>query len=184
MSGKREEYLSWEEFFMGNAILASARSKDPSNQVGACIVNDDNKVLSVGYNGLTKGMNDDTFDWLSTGEKTGIIENIKDYYVVHAERNAILNYRGNMKDLEDTTLYVTWFPCNECTKEIIQVGIKKVVYLRMYSKLDKVNISKKMFDAAGVEIVPYNDEKDFSKEEVQEVTGSVQKMLKRYSKGR
>jgi len=181
MSGKREEYLSWEEFFMGSAILASARSKDPSNQVGACIVNDDKKILSLGYNGLTRGMNDDDFDWLSTGEQTGIIENVKNHYVVHAERNAILNYRGNLKDLEGTTLYVTWYPCNDCAKEIIQVGIKKVVYLRMYSKIDLVNISKKMFDEAGIEVVPYNDEKDFSKEEVQEVTGSVQKMLKRFS---
>ena len=130
MSGKREEFLSWEEFFMGNAIIASARSKDPSNQVGACIVNNENKVLSVGYNGLPHGMNDDEFDWLSTGEQTGEIKNIKDYYVVHAERNAILNYRGNMKDLKDSTLYVTWYPCVECTKEIIQVGIKKVIYFK------------------------------------------------------
>ena len=134
MPGKREDYLSWEEFFMGSAILVSARSKDPNNQVGACLVNNDKKVLSLGYNGLTRNMDDDTFDWKSTGEQTGIIENIKDYYVVHAERNAILNFRGNMKELEGSTLYVTWFPCNECAKEIIQVGIKKVVYLRMYSK--------------------------------------------------
>ena len=181
MSGKREEYLSWEEFFMGNAIIASARSKDPSNQVGACIVNSENKVLSVGYNGLPHGMNDDEFDWLSTGEQTGEIKNIKDYYVVHAERNAILNYRGNMKDLKDSTLYVTWYPCVECTKEIIQVGIKKVIYLRMYSKPELVSISKYMFQCAGVEVIPYNAEKDFTKQEIQETTGAVQKMLKRFS---
>lgn len=181
MPGKREEYLYWEELFMGNAILVSSRSKDPSNQVGACIVNDDNKILSVGYNGLTKGMEDDKFYWNSIGEITGELDKVKDYFVVHAERNAILNYRGNIKDLQNANLYVTWYPCVECTKEIIQVGIKKVVYLRMYSKPELVKLSEMMFQAAGVEIVPYNKEKDFSKEEVQEVTNGVQKMLKRFS---
>ena len=180
MPGKREDYLSWEEFFMGSAILVSARSKDPNNQVGACLVNNDKKVLSLGYNGLTRNMDDDTFDWKSTGEQTGIIENIKDYYVVHAERNAILNFRGNMKELEGSTLYVTWFPCNECAKEIIQVGIKKVVYLRMYSKKELVNISMKMFDKAGVEVVPYNKEKEIEKEQELNVRKEFQKILKRF----
>lgn len=180
MPGKREDYLSWEEFFMGSAILVSARSKDPSNQVGACLVNDDKKVLSLGYNGLTRNMDDDTFDWKSTGEQTGIIENIKNYYVVHAERNAILNFRGNMKELEGSTLYVTWFPCNECAKEIIQVGIKKVVYLRMYSKKELVNISMKMFDKAGVEVVPYNKEKEIEKEQELNARKEFQKILKRF----
>ena len=180
MPGKREDYLSWEEFFMGSAILVSARSKDPNNQVGACIVNNDKKVLSLGYNGLTRNMDDDTFDWKSTGEQTGIIENIKDYYVVHAERNAILNFRGNMKELEGSTLYVTWFPCNECAKEIIQVGIKKVVYLRMYSKKELVNISMKMFKQAGIEVVPYNEEKEIKKEEELNARNEFQKILKRF----
>ena len=155
MSDKRENYLSWDEYFMMNALLISARSKDPHNRVGACIVNSDNKVLSVGYNGLPKGMNDDTFDWASSGEITGIKKDVKDYYVVHAERNAILNYRGSLDDLKGSTLYVTWFPCTECTKEIIQVGIKKVVYLRMYSKKELVDISKIMLNHAGVEVVCY-----------------------------
>ena len=180
MPGKREDYLSWEEFFMGSAILASCRSKDPNNQVGACIVNDDKKILSVGYNGLPKNMDDDTFDWKSTGEQTGIIENIKDNYVVHAERNAILNFRGNMKELEGSTVYVTWFPCNECAKEIAQVGIKKVVYLRMYSKKDKVNISMKIFKDANVEIVPYNNEKEIDKEQELNARKEFQKILKRF----
>ncbi len=125
MSGKRENYLNWDEYFMGCAILASSRSKDPRNRVGACIVNNENRILSIGYNGLTEGMDDDKFDWNSTGELTGIKKNIKDYYVVHAEKNAILNYRSNSKDLKNSTLYVTWFPCYECTKIIIQSGIKK-----------------------------------------------------------
>ncbi len=181
MSSKRDNYLSWDEYFMSNAILVSARSKDPHNRVGACIVNKDNKVLSVGYNGLTRGMNDDYFDWLSSGEKTGIKKNIKDYYVVHAERNAILNHRGNVDDLKGSTLYVTWFPCTECTKEIVQVGIKKVVYLRNYSKKDEVEISKIMLEQAGVQIVPYNEEKDFEKEEVEKVTDEVIKKLRYFS---
>ena len=179
MAGKREDYITWDEYFMGSAILVSARSKDPNNQVGACLVNDDKKVLSLGYNGLTRNMDDDTFDWKSTGEQTGIIENIKDYYVVHAERNAILNFRGNMKDLEGATLYVTWFPCNECAKEIIQVGIKKIVYLRMYSKKELVNISMKMFEKAGVEVIPYS-EKEVLKEQEVSARKEFQKILKRF----
>ncbi len=181
MASKRENYLSWNEYFMANAILVSARSKDPHNRVGACIVNDDNKVLSVGYNGLPRGMNDDSFDWLSTGEKTGIKKNIKDYYVVHAERNAILNHRGNTDDLKGSTLYVTWFPCTECTKEIIQSGIKKVVYLRDYSRKEETEISRIMFQNAGVEVVAYNEEKSFEREEVEDITDVVIKKLRYFS---
>lgn len=182
MTTKRKEYLSWEEYFMGCAILSSMRSKDPSNQIGACIVNEETKkILSIGYNGLTSGMSDDEFDWKSTGEETGIKKNVKDYYVVHAERNAILNYSGNTKDLKGSTLYITWFPCTECTKEIIQVGIKKIVYLRMYSKPDLIEISKIMLDAAGVEIVKFNENKEFSKEEMHDLTNNIQNLFKSIS---
>lgn len=178
MSDKRENYLSWDEYFMMNALLISARSKDPHNRVGSCIVNSDNKVLSVGYNGLPRGMNDDTFDWASTGEITGIKKDVKDYYVVHAERNAILNYMGSLDDLKGSTLYVTWFPCTECTKEIIQVGIKKVVYLRMYSKKELVDISKIMLNHAGVKVVCYGID-DITKEEVESVTDDVLSLAKK-----
>lgn len=181
MSNKRKEYLTWDEYFMANAILVSARSKDPNNRVGACIVNSENKVLSVGYNGLPRGMDDDLFDWSSSGEKTGIKKHIKDYYVVHAERNAILNARGSLDDLKGSTLYVTWFPCTECTKEIIQVGIKRVVYLRMYSKKELVEISKYMLEQAGIEVVRYG-EYDIDKEEVDEVTDKILKMVKSVNK--
>ena len=166
MSDKRENYLSWDEYFMMNALLISARSKDPHNRVGSCIVNSDNKVLSVGYNGLPRG------------EITGIKKDVKDYYVVHAERNAILNYRGSLDDLKGSTLYVTWFPCTECTKEIIQVGIKKVVYLRMYSKKELVDISKIMLNHAGVEVVCYGID-DITKEEVESVTDDVLSLAKK-----
>ena len=152
MSDKRENYLSWDEYFMMNALLISARSKDPHNRVGACIVNSDNKVLSVGYNGLPKGMNDDTFDWASSGEITGIKKDVKDYYVVHAERNAILNYRGSRKDLEGAKIYVDLFPCNECAKMIIQSGIKEVIYLSdKYANSENNIASRKLFDECGVQ---------------------------------
>lgn len=176
MSGKREDYLSWDEYFMGIAVMTSTRSKDPHNAIGACIISNDKKILSTGYNGLPKGMNDDEFDWLSTGEKTGIKKYIKNNYVVHAEINAILNHPGHMSDLKGSTLYVTWFPCHECAAKIVQAGIKKVVYLRMYSDMEDVEISKIILDAAGVEYVPYG--KENSKEEVEKSTDIIKKELK------
>lgn len=182
MAGKREEYLSWDEYFMGVALLSSMRSKDPHNQIGACIVDEDShRILSIGYNGLPRQMDDDLFDWNSTGEQTNILKNIKDFYVVHAERNAVLNYRGSMSDLEGKTLYVTWFPCTECTKEIIQVGIKKIVYLRMYSKKELVEISNIMLHRAGVEIVEYNPDKEITREELQTTTNEIQQKIKRFT---
>ncbi len=179
MSGKREEYLSWKEYFLGEAMLASLRSKDPSTQVGAYILDCDNRPVSAGYNGTTRGMDDDSFPWDSIGEKTGNELDTKNMFVVHAELNAILNAAG--KNLIGTTMYVMLFPCNECAKAIIQAGIKKVVYLRMYSNATKVQATKMMFDAAGVEYVPYNEEKEFKKEDVQEAAHEIQKILKRFS---
>ncbi len=179
MAGKRNEYLNWQEYFMGIAILSSLRSKDPHNHVGACIVNEKNhRILSIGYNGLPEGMNDDEFDWLSTGEKTGVLKNIKDYYVLHAERNAILNYFGNTNDLKGSTLYVTWFPCTECTKEIIQTGIKKIVYLRMYSKEELVEISQIMLKKAGIKFEKYN-ECNLEKKEIEKLSLKIQGLLKK-----
>lgn len=175
MTTKRKEYLSWKEYFMGNALLASMRSKDPSNQVGACIVDEETKkILSIGYNGLPRGMNDDDFDWASTGEKTGNKLFIKDYYVVHAERNAILNFNG---DLRGKTLYVTWFPCTECTKELIQAGLKKIVYLREFSKKDEVEISKIMLKQAGVIVEKYNNKREITKDEVINAMHDIQSKI-------
>ena len=122
---QRKDYLSWDDFFMGVALLASKRSKDPNTQVGACVVSKDNRILSVGYNGTPNGYEDTCFPWDREGDPL----ETKYLYVVHAERNAILNYRGSNKDLEGAKLYVALFPCNECAKEIIQVGIKEVYYL-------------------------------------------------------
>ena len=145
MSEKRTDYLSWDEYFMSVAYLASMRSKDPNTQVGACIVSQDNKILSMGYNGFPIGCSDDDFPW----EREGKTLMTKYPYVTHSELNAILNFRGG--SLEGATIYVTLFPCNECAKAIIQSGIRNVVYdSDKYAEADSTIASKRMFDAAGV----------------------------------
>lgn len=145
MSDKRSDYISWDEYFMGVAQLSAMRSKDPNTQVGACIVSEDNKILSMGYNGFPNGCSDDEFPWSRDGEP---LEN-KYFYTVHSELNAILNYRGG--SLEGAKLYVTLFPCNECAKAIIQAGIKTLVYGDdKYGDTPSVIASKRMLDAAGV----------------------------------
>ena len=151
MSEKRTDYISWDEYFMGVAFLSSMRSKDPNTQVGACIVNPDNKILSVGYNGMPTGCSDDDFPW-NRVEKDPVLN--KYFYTTHSELNAILNYRGG--SLEGSKMYVTLFPCNECAKAIIQAGIKKVIFAdNKYDNTPSVVASKKMFDAAGIEYIEY-----------------------------
>ena len=142
---KRGDYISWDEYFMGIAMLAARRSKDPNTQVGACIVSPDNIIISTGYNGMPKGCSDDVFSWARSGE-----ENETKYpYVVHAELNAILNANG--RDLRGSRIYVALFPCNECAKAIIQSGIREIVYLSdKYSGTMGNLASKKILDAAGV----------------------------------
>lgn len=148
---KRTDYISWDEYFMGVALLSAQRSKDASTQVGACIVNTDNKILSVGYNGMPTGCPDDEMPWQREGNSP--LET-KYFYVCHAELNAILNNDGG--SLRNARIYVTLFPCNECAKAIIQCGIKEVIYLSdKYSDTDEVKASKKMFDMAGVSYRPY-----------------------------
>ena len=152
MGNKREDYLSWDEYFMGVAILSGLRSKDPNTQVGCCIVSQDNKILSMGYNGLPKGCSDDEFPWRRDGEDP--LET-KYVYTVHSELNAILNYRGG--SLEGAKLYVSLFPCNECAKAIIQSGIKEVIYdSNKYEDSTAVKASMRMFDAAGVRYHQYH----------------------------
>ena len=142
---KRTDYISWDEYFMGVAMLAARRSKDPSTQVGACIVSPENIIISTGYNGMPKGCSDDEFPW----ERSGAENETKYPYVVHAELNAILNANG--RDLRGSRLYVALFPCNECAKAIIQSGVKEVVYLSDKYKDTMGNLaSKKMLDAASV----------------------------------
>ncbi len=142
---KRQDYISWDEYFMGIALLSAKRSKDPSTQVGACIVNQYNKIVGIGYNGFPIGCDDDQLPWGKTSEDSN---ETKYPYVVHAEANAILN---STKDLHGSRIYVALFPCNECTKLIIQSGVKEIIYLSdKYKETDSVKASKKMFDLAKV----------------------------------
>lgn len=140
---KRTNYISWDEYFMGVALLAAQRSKDPNTQVGACIVDSNNIILSTGYNGFPYGCSDDEYTWERTGEDT------KYKYVVHAELNAILNAQG--RSLKGARIYVDLFPCNECAKAIIQSGIKQVIYLYdKYATTKETLASKRMLESAGV----------------------------------
>lgn len=140
---KRQDYISWDEYFMGVALLAAKRSKDPNTQVGACIVDENNVIISTGYNGFPKGCSDEEFPWDREGENT------KYPYVVHAELNAILNATG--RSLRGTRIYVALFPCNECAKAIIQSGIKEIVFLSdKYAETPGTIASKLMLDAADV----------------------------------
>ena len=145
---KRKDYLEWDEYFMAIAKLSAMRSKDPSTQVGACIVSNDNRILSRGYNGAPNGFSDEKFPWGRDGKNL----DTKYPYVCHAELNAILNYRGSTKDLEDARIYVDLFPCNECAKIIIQSGIKEVIYLSdKYANSENNIASRKLFDECGVQ---------------------------------
>lgn len=140
---KRKDYISWDEYFMGVALLAAKRSKDPNTQVGACIVSSDNIILSTGYNGFPAGCSDDEYPWEREGKAT------KYPFVVHAELNAILNAGG--RSLRGARIYVDLFPCNECAKAIIQSGIVEVIYLSdKYADTDSTCASKRMLASAGV----------------------------------
>jgi len=153
MSEKRMDYITWDEYFMGVAKLSALRSKDPNTQVGACIVSEDNKILSMGYNGFPTGCNDDEFPWSKESKETDPY-NAKYLYSTHGELNAILNYRG--PSLEGSKLYVTLFPCNECAKAIIQSGIKTIIYEDdKYKESAVVRASKRMLNAAKVRYYEY-----------------------------
>lgn len=150
MPDKRKDYIDWNEYFMGVALLAARRSKDPNTQVGACIVDDQYRIISTGYNGFPQGCSDDEFPW-NRDPKKG---ETKYQFVVHAELNAVLNTRG--KNLAGSTLYVSLFPCHECAKAIIQAGIKEVVYLSdKYNGTDSDNASKRMLNSAGVRLTQF-----------------------------
>lgn len=142
---KRENYLKWDEYFMGIAMLSAERSKDPNTSVGACIVSEDNKILSLGYNGMPIGCSDDEFPW----DREGNPLDTKYLFVCHAELNAILNYSGS--NMKGARVYTTLFPCNECTKAIIQKGIQEIIYYSdKYADSDNVIAAKRMMAAAGL----------------------------------
>lgn len=148
---KPREAINWDEYFMGVAFLSAMRSKDPSTQVGACIVNNNKVIKGIGYNGFPRGCNDSSFPWGREGETL----ETKYVYVVHAELNAILNSGG--EDLTGCSIYVALFPCNECAKAIIQSGIKEVIYLSdKYADLDIFKASRKMLESSGVRIRQLN----------------------------
>ena len=149
LNKKRENYISWEEYFMAIAKLSAMRSKDPSTQVGACIVSNDNRILSIGYNGAPNGFSDEEFPWAREGANL----DTKYPYVCHAELNAILN---SIKDINGCTLYVTLYPCNECAKAIIQSGIKKLVYhTNKYPDADSTKAAELMLRLAHIEVEQY-----------------------------
>ena len=143
---KRQDYISWDEYFMGVSILSGMRSKDPSTQVGACIVSQDQRILSMGYNGMPAGCSDDELPWDREAEDP---LDTKYLYVCHAELNAILNHAGG--SLRGSKIYVSLFPCNNCAKAIIQAGIREVIYQEdKYADTAEVIASKRMLNMAGV----------------------------------
>jgi dCMP deaminase len=145
----RKDYLDWNHTFMTMAEIIALRSKDPSTQVGCCIVNTQNIVAGMGYNGFPRGCEDDEFPWTKTGE----YHETKYAYVVHAEQNAILNSHG--RDLKGSTMYVTKYPCNECAKFIIQVGISQVYYMGVPTESSSTIAARRMFKSAGIEVLEY-----------------------------
>jgi dCMP deaminase len=152
---KKKDYLSWDEYFMGIAKLSAMRSKDPNTSVGACIVDAGNKILSVGYNGMPRGCSDDEYPWARESENE---LDIKYLYVCHAELNALLNYTGT--HLQNSRIYTTLFPCNECTKALIQSGIKEVIYMEdKYADTPSVIAAKRMMKSAGIHYRKYAEPK-------------------------
>ncbi|MBN1517898.1 dCMP deaminase family protein [Candidatus Sumerlaeota bacterium] len=152
---KRDDYISWNDYFMGVAILAAHRSKDPHSQVGCCVVSRDKKILGVGYNGFPIGCSDEELPW---GREGAFLET-KYPYVCHAELNAVMN--SNFADLRGAIVYVTLFPCNECTKLLIQKGVGRIVYLSdKYHDSDSSVASRRMLDMAGVEYEAFQADRD------------------------
>ena len=155
MVGKRTDYLSWDEYFMAVALLSGMRSKDPNTQVGACVANAQNKIVGVGYNGFPWGCSDDVLPW----DREGSFLDTKYPYVCHAELNAVLN--SNTANLSDARIYVALFPCNECTKVIIQSGIKEIIFLSdKYKDTDSVRASKTMLDRAQIPYRQFTPSRD------------------------
>ena len=150
MNKRTDNVLTWEEYFMGLAHLSGLRSKDPNTQVGAVIVDENNRVVSIGYNGFPSGVSDDEFPW---GREGGVLDT-KYAFVVHAELNAILN---SQRSVRGCTLYVSLFPCNECAKAIIQAGIREIIFLSdKYAESESVRASKRLFDLTGITYRPYH----------------------------
>ncbi len=154
MPYKRSDVISWDEFFMRVAMIAAQRSKDPHTQVGACLADTNDRILSVGYNGTPSGINDDEFPWGTSDDPLYDKHN----FVIHAEANALLNYRGSLKDMQNATAYVTLFPCQECAKMLVQAGIGEVIYWQnTYKDTVGAAIARSIFDKCGVSYRQYED---------------------------
>ena len=157
---KRQDYISWDDYFMGVAFLSGMRSKDPSTQVGACIVNEENRIVATGYNGMPNGCSDDKMPWARDKTKYPSLLDRKYPYVCHAEMNAIMN--KNSASIKNCSIYVSLFPCNECAKLIIQSGIKQIYYYSdKHNEKDETKASKKMLKTTGVgykQVIPNNNE--------------------------
>lgn len=142
---KRKNYISWDQYFMGVAMLSAERSKDPNTQVGACIVDCNHHIISLGYNGAPTGYSDDLIPW---DKREGDQFKTKYVYSCHSEMNAILNAPIGVRGM---TLYVTLFPCHDCAKAIVQSGIKEIIYLDdKYEGTDSNLMSKKILDTCGI----------------------------------
>ena len=151
---KRQDYLSWDDYFMGVAFLSGMRSKDPSTQVGACIVNEENRIVATGYNGMPNGCSDDDLSWARDRTKYPSQLDRKYPYVCHAEMNAIVN--KNSASIKNCSIYVSLFPCNECAKLIIQSGIKQIYYYSdKHNYKDETKASKIMLDMAGIKYIQH-----------------------------
>lgn len=171
--------LTDDEFFMGIVGLSALRSKDPSTQVGSCLVDSKNRILSIGYNGAPCGMSDVDLPWDSIGEKSGDLLNTKDPYIVHAEINAFDNYRGNQDDLYNSQLYLMYSPCLPCTNRISMSGLKRVIYLREYTKNNTSARSRIILNSAGTIYEPYYSDKNITKEDCSKFLDETTKVVKK-----
>lgn len=166
----RTDYLSWDDYFMAVAFLSSQRSKDPNKQVGACIVDQQNVICGIGYNGFPRGCPDSKLPW-SKQSRSGSKLDTKYPYVCHAEMNAILN--KNNSNVAGSRVYVTMFPCNECAKLMIQAGIAEIVFhedkvqpkaetpgASNFKLADQYSASKKLLALAGVKIRQHTFRRD------------------------
>ena len=168
-----------EEYFMGIAVLSALRSKDPSTQVGACLVDNYDRVLSISYNGTPNGMSDDFLPWASFGEETGDLLTTKDPYIVHAEMNIFDNYKGFPEDLHKAKLYLIYSPCIACSKRISALEVAKVIYLREYTKNNMSEISKRWLDRSNTTSKLYNESKNYTKEECTIFLDEATKVIKK-----
>lgn len=177
--------LTDDEYFMTLALLSALRSKDPSTQVGSCIVDPIGRIISMGYNGLSTGVDDSTYPWGSNGEITGDLLRIKDYGIVHSEINAALNYPGDGYNFKDCTLYVSYSPCPKCTVAVSSFGISAVEYFVNYSKPQSFEESSRFYNDVGITFNQYiaidkngNINSNYTKDELRAFFNDLTRLIK------